>query len=306
MVFSVIICTRNRCKILHHCLQSFVDYGSLDEEYEILIIDNASTDSTKEVIEEFKSKVSRLGYIYEPTIGLSYARNRGALESKAEWLLYIDDDAKLRENTLSEYCRMIKEYDFKLFTGIFRPWYLNEPPAWMKDRMVSYILKGSPGIRPIGEDYVSGGIMGVEKRMLIELGMFNTELGMKGEKIGYGEESDLQQKAAKRNYPIGINTNFVIDHLVGEHKYKASWFINSAFAKGADAFRIDPLAKKFRWRNIIFSILERGIKNFLRTGYKLMVERKYYPMNWYIDNVSPLAGFYGIIRAKLNNSANQK
>ncbi|MEM9546465.1 MAG: glycosyltransferase family 2 protein [Bacteroidota bacterium] len=305
MVFSVIICTRNRCKILHHCLQSFVEFGDLEEEYEVLLIDNGSTDSTKDVFNQFRLKIANLRYVHESQVGLSHARNRGALASQSQWLLYIDDDAKLIESTLSEYHKMINEYDFKLFTGIFRPWYLTKPPVWMKDRMVSYIVKGPLGIRAIGDDYISGGVMGLEKKLLMDLGMFNIALGMKGEEIGYGEESELQRKAALQDYSIGFNSNLIIDHLVGEHKYQLSWFINSAYAKGSDAYRIDPFMKKFRWSNLIGSMLERALKNFLKSGYKLVFEKKYALSNWYLDNIGPMAGYFGIIRTKWSYNANQ-
>jgi len=305
MTFTVIICTHNRCNILHHCLESFVTFGKLTQKYEIVIVDNASTDSTLNTVKSFQDKIPYLRYVIESKIGLSHARNRGALEAKGEWLFYLDDDAKLRESTLSEFCKVIDNYPFVLFTGIYKPWYINEPPKWLKGNLVSYILKGEKGIRPINEDYISGGIMGIKKSVLLNLGMFDSELGMKGDRVGYGEESDLQFKACQKNLPIGINTDMIMDHLVGLHKYNYKWFLTSSGIKSADAFRINPLNKKFQWWNIIISMLERSLKNFIRSTLHLFFKKDYFLVNWYIDNMAPMNGYFGIIKAKLKYSANQ-
>lgn len=295
---SIIICTRNRGDILRHCLQSIVDNGDAPIPYEVVVVDNGSIDDTPQVVREFEDIIQPLKYIHEAEVGLSQARNRGAREASSDWLFYLDDDAKLRHLTLGEFCKMVVDHPYKLFSGIFKPWYQTKPPKWMKDRLVSYILKGKEGIRSIGEDYVSGGVMGVEKQTLQDLGMFNIHLGMTGDIMGYGEETDLQFRAERRGLAVGINTDLVIDHLVGAHKYKADWHIRSVKSKAKSAFYIDPQNKRFNWLSIVSGMLERGTKNVIRSTFKLVVDKDYFMTNWYIDNLSPLAGYLGIIQAK--------
>ncbi|PSN15523.1 glycosyltransferase, partial [filamentous cyanobacterium CCP5] len=89
-LISVIICTHNRDSYLGLAIASALgqDFGG----FEVIVVDNASTDSTRTVVESFDD--SRLIYLYEPVLGLSVARNRGATEAQGEILLYLDDDAK--------------------------------------------------------------------------------------------------------------------------------------------------------------------------------------------------------------------
>ncbi|MDF1694537.1 MAG: glycosyltransferase family 2 protein [Saprospiraceae bacterium] len=301
MNFSIIICTYNRSEVISHCLESIVDFGG-KYEYEVIVVDNGAGDSTKKIVEQFITRIDKLRYVRELKVGLSYARNKGALEAKTDWLFYLDDDAKLTPTTLLEFHNLINNYNFKLFTGVYHAWYLTPPPKWLKDHMVSYRCKGGVGIRKIEEDHVCGGVMGIHKPLLIKLGMFDPRLGMKGSTIGYGEESELQFKALKEGIDVGINTNLKIDHLVGLHKYKPKWFLRSAFQKGKDAYYINKTSGKYSWNNIIASFLERIIKNLLRTSYKFVFQKNYLFTNWYIDNISPICGFYGIIKSKLQSS----
>jgi len=91
---SIVIPTYNNAQFLPECLgsvfaQTFVDY-------EIVIIDDGSTDGTKEVLEAFRGKIR---YYYQPNQGLAVARNRGLEESRGKFVTYLDaDDVWLPEN----------------------------------------------------------------------------------------------------------------------------------------------------------------------------------------------------------------
>ncbi|MDO8432764.1 MAG: glycosyltransferase family 2 protein [Candidatus Binatus sp.] len=93
--FTVVICTRDRPLELERCLNAvrLLDYP----EFEILVVDNAPTgDDARDLATRFDAR-----YVVEPVVGLSRARNRGALESRTELIAYIDDDAIPEKNWLS-------------------------------------------------------------------------------------------------------------------------------------------------------------------------------------------------------------
>jgi glycosyltransferase involved in cell wall biosynthesis len=75
---SAIICTHNREEYLGEAIDSLLrqDFGN----YEVIIVDNASSDRTRELVET-RLKSPQLNYVYEPTMGLSVARNTGAREA---------------------------------------------------------------------------------------------------------------------------------------------------------------------------------------------------------------------------------
>lgn len=88
---SVLIITRNRDKMLLGCLESLVKQTRMPDE--VIVVDNASTDKTKEVILSFKKKLP-IKYVVEKQIGIPYARNRGIKEACGTLLLMLDDDCE--------------------------------------------------------------------------------------------------------------------------------------------------------------------------------------------------------------------
>ena len=94
MDISIIICTYNRSESLKRTLQSLKEMSVSDDiEWELLIVDNNSTDNTREAVNDF-TKTSGLNcrYVFESKQGLSNARNRGVKEACGEIIAFTDDD----------------------------------------------------------------------------------------------------------------------------------------------------------------------------------------------------------------------
>jgi glycosyltransferase involved in cell wall biosynthesis len=88
---SVILCTRNRAASLDTALRSLTACATADLNWELLVIDNGSTDQTALVAASYHDRLP-IRTILEPTAGLSHARNRGVAEATGEWLVWLDDD----------------------------------------------------------------------------------------------------------------------------------------------------------------------------------------------------------------------
>ncbi len=84
---SIIIPTFNRSKVLKRALESI--YKQSYSEYEIIVIDDGSTDKTAEMISELFADVN---YIYQSNSGVSAARNKGLEQAQGEWLAFLDSD----------------------------------------------------------------------------------------------------------------------------------------------------------------------------------------------------------------------
>src|SRR5271169_6552202 len=94
MRITVILCTFNRCQLLAEALHS-VAVSTLPEsvEWEVLVIDNNSTDQTREVVEDFCRRYpGRFRYLFEPQQGKSHALNTGIREARGDILIFTDDD----------------------------------------------------------------------------------------------------------------------------------------------------------------------------------------------------------------------
>lgn len=101
-LISVIIPTYNRCDLLKATLTSLLDqYLDPGFVYEVLVIDNNSTDRTKDAVENLLGSFQgRLRYFFEKQQGKSFALNRGLNEARGEILAMTDDDCRLDKNWL--------------------------------------------------------------------------------------------------------------------------------------------------------------------------------------------------------------
>jgi glycosyltransferase involved in cell wall biosynthesis len=130
---SVVICTYNRAEILPAALQSLTSQVVDGLRFEIIVVDNNSTDRTRDVVMEH-AKLSRvpIRYIFERKQGLSYARNTGISKSQAPILAFTDDDVTPRSDWLSAIDHAFKTYPQASFVGgKVLPGLEFDPPRWL-------------------------------------------------------------------------------------------------------------------------------------------------------------------------------
>lgn len=92
-VFSVIIPAYNSGEFIANALESVLLQGFQD--FEIIVVDDGSTDITKQVIEQFRKKDERIRYYYQENQGVSVARNAGIAKAVGEYIAFLDSDDTL-------------------------------------------------------------------------------------------------------------------------------------------------------------------------------------------------------------------
>ena len=101
MIFSIIIPVYNVEKYLSQCLDSILNQDFTD--FELILVDDGSTDRSGEICDQYKSKDSRVNVIHQENSGQATARNAGTKASKGEYIIYIDsDDFIISNDFLSE------------------------------------------------------------------------------------------------------------------------------------------------------------------------------------------------------------
>ena len=96
---SIIIPVYNDEKFLPECLDSVLrqDYPS----FELLLIDDGSTDGSGEIADRYAEKDSRIVVVHQPNTGVSAARNRGVAEARGEYIAFVDADDRVTPSYLS-------------------------------------------------------------------------------------------------------------------------------------------------------------------------------------------------------------
>lgn len=108
-ILSFIVPMYNVAKFLPDCLDSLICQNANKSEYEIVLIDDGSTDNTVEIAREYAEKYENIKLIQKENGGVSSARNRGIEESSGEYIWFIDSDDFIKANCLGRLIKSIKE-----------------------------------------------------------------------------------------------------------------------------------------------------------------------------------------------------
>lgn len=153
MDISVIICTRNRALQLGEVLTSLADMAPVAAAWELIIVDNGSTDATPAVIDSFAGRLP-VRHVYEATPGLSNARNRGVAETLGGWIVWTDDDVLVGPGWLKAYAQAIADNpDALVLGGKVTPVLLGPVPSWWEG--ASGELEGLVARRDFGPEPVA-------------------------------------------------------------------------------------------------------------------------------------------------------
>ena len=128
---SVVIPTRNRASLLAAALDSLTRQTLSPEAFEVLVIDNGSTDETAEVVRAQSARLTTLRYFYEAEPGLHVGRHRGMLEALGSVLVFGDDDIEALPSWLSAIHEAFLDPDVAMVGGNNLPMFLEEPPEWL-------------------------------------------------------------------------------------------------------------------------------------------------------------------------------
>jgi len=236
---SVIVCTHNRCDNLERTLNSLVSQDCPISDYEVIVIDNRSTDRTKDIVDSFISREDdkvNLRYIFEEKVGLSHARNRGIEESQGDIIAFIDDDARAEKSWLSKLAKVYSEEKDAGCVGgrVLLDWH-EEKPAWWQpelDEVFNGINYSDSRICLSYPRYPYGTNISFRGDVLRKVGMFRTDLGRIGKKLLAGEETEMCLRIEKGGYKILYEPMAIVYHEVAPQKLTKSYIRNRSFWHG--------------------------------------------------------------------------
>lgn len=233
---STIICSYNRCESLKKTLASLMNQEIPEDlSYEVLIVDNNSSDRTKEAVEKFKAKYPGVfRYIFEKNQGVSFARNAGIKEAKGEIIAFIDDDVLVDTHWLANIVRAFKKYNVVCIGGKAKLTINEHLPKWLHDKLKGPFGKFDKGDEIIitGKHYnVMCGIganMSFRKSVFDKYGLFRTDLGRIGNKLLMGEETELVNRIKEGGDTCMYYPSAIVNHRVDKNKlnknYLRRWY----------------------------------------------------------------------------------
>lgn len=122
VILSIVIPTKNREDLLRKALESIEKQPANQDIFEVIIIDNGSTDGTRDVAKTYKRKIKNFRYFYDARPGLHVGRNRGLLESEGELVGYLDDDVILFPNWINTVLEAFEDQELMYVGGSVIPY----------------------------------------------------------------------------------------------------------------------------------------------------------------------------------------
>ncbi|MFQ5904322.1 MAG: glycosyltransferase family 2 protein [Candidatus Binatia bacterium] len=227
---SVVIATRNRCDSLGRLLQSLQrTRGESRIPWEVVVVDNGSTDKTAGYLETLRQKWQVLRTLYEGRPGKNFALNKGLKEARGEILCLMDDDIILDQNWLEGLARDYKttRYDAlqpRVLPGT-NPTGQSADPHNLYQYNIPVIDYGDALTDIRG---LTGVIMSFRREVMEKAGLFDERLPASG----YEGDTDLSRRIRKAGFSIGYTPHVVAYHELDPKRYGIGYARLSQYRKG--------------------------------------------------------------------------
>lgn len=291
-MISVILCTYNRDKYIYNVLKSVAENDYPHDQYEIVLVNNNSTDGTENECRRFQADYPdiRFRYFLETNQGLSYARNCGIRNAQGDLLAYVDDDATVNPEYLRTYSDFFTHHPEAVAAGgPIIPVYETEEPEWMthytRQLITGKLFLGNNQREFPRGAFPGGGNACYRKNVFDTVGLFNVELGRKGNSLIGAEEKDLFDKMTTHGMHFYYLPNAILYHIIPPHKLTQDYFDRLTYSIGvSERYRTQQISRKkylnrlckeaVKWGGTIALWCGFAIRGECTKGNKLVAFRK--------------------------------
>ena len=244
-MISVVIPTRNRADLLAQTLESIRKQDLARSEFEVLVIDNGSTDGTQHVIDLYKGQLANLSGIYAPQPGLHTGRHAGMKAAKGEILAFADDDIEALPTWLSSIDLAYQDPNVAMVGGNNYPLFLQKPPDWLNRMWHRPTFRGYKSIpslsvlefthppREMSPYQVWGCNFAIRKEVLLQAGGFHPD-GMPKELIRFrGDgETHVSKYVSQSGLKCVFHPGASVHHKVTPERMTHAYFRQRGFNQG--------------------------------------------------------------------------
>lgn len=266
-VVSVIICTYNRAVLLERCLDSLKEQSADSDEFEIIVVDNNSTDATGSLVRRHVERgPQRVRYVLEEMQGLAFSRNCGYRMARGQYLAYLDDDTVVDEPYIANLLRVVREHSPDVLGGPIYPVYVAPKPRWFKDHyeIKKYTEESgfSSTCRVTGANFI------IRRSVLESVGLFDVHYNqMTRNKIGLGDEAKVLDTYRLNTEDDDQKVYYALEcylrHQIPAFKMRRTYVLRRAFHGGRMTMQLAALRNEDHLRGLVRS-LARELRDALR------------------------------------------
>jgi len=236
---SVLVCTFNRCADLREMLATLLVQETDGEfTYEVIVVDNNSTDLTRQVVNEFIARGhSNLRYVFEPRQGKSYALNKGLELARGTIFTIGDDDFILPPDWLKKIYKTFQAHpEVAVVSGKVLPLWQAEVPKWLTQKHWSAIAMADYGDKAFYADKTNEICLlacSFRRADVIAAGGYRAELGVSSAHIGGIEDLDILTRLWDRGHKALYEPSISFQHKVGANRltrqYHRRWHLGHGY-----------------------------------------------------------------------------
>lgn len=265
---SLVICSYNREKFIGKALSSILGQTLSFDRFEVVIVNNNSTDATDSIVKAFIKAHAEISFTYviETTQGLSAARNRGIAEAKSPLITFMDDDGEATPGFLETIVNYMTTHPtVSGVGGKVLPIYESVEPKWLNPwlgGMLTIVDYGEQEFVFKGKKYPAGCNMTYRKELLNKVGGFNEALKWRV------DDKYIYYEIQKINANIKYLPKAVVYHNIDAHRVTNENFIKLSNALGRDeAIRIKAESNFQYVFKIVEYLLKLGASFIIFFGY---------------------------------------
>ena len=263
-MISVIICTYNRDRMFEETVRSFLDCRTDSIDHELLLLDNNSTDKTREIGMGFAARFPWIRYINEPIQGHPYTKNRGIRESRGEIVAFLDDDVYLSSGWLTALVSSFERHpDVACIGGRVVPHFETDRPKWLEDGMliiygITEFGENEREIRP--PEVPIGCNMAFRREVFEQIGDFPTSLGRKPGNLLSNDENYFLLCAAKAGLKTFYSPDAKVSHRIPPIRTSRNWILRRWYWQGISEIAMKQIGEDSLPRGVL---AKHTIKTFL-------------------------------------------
>lgn len=239
MDLTVCICTHNRPTYLRDCLQGLRRQTVGAEQFDILVVDSASTGDAPEQMARIARDMRNVRLLRVEQPGVSHARNAGANAALGTYIAYIDDDAVPEPQWIEHILVAIDERQLALIGGRILPhWEVPLPPWWPPTlrgilSIIEYEGQGEYRTVELPADMEPyGANMIVHLPSLRAIGGFGHNSGRVGEALLSDEEVQLAWRLQAAGYSARYDSRIVVRHQIQAARLTPVWLLSRLYWQG--------------------------------------------------------------------------
>jgi len=253
MDITVALCTYNRCDSLAAALES-VAVSRLPQSvsWEILVVDNNSTDQTREVVERFASQYpDHFRYAFEPRPGKSHALNSAIHDTNAGILAFMDDDVQVEPDWLHMLTRIFDDPEYAGAGGRILPASEFTPPTWLETSARNALAPLAMfDLGPVAgrlREPPFGTNMAFRREVFARYGDFRCDLGPRPGSEIRSEDTEFGMRLLQGGEHLWYEPAAVVHHKIARSRVTQHYFLNWWFDKARGDIREHGIDPGTRW-----------------------------------------------------------